>query len=167
MSAAVDRRQLSTIFYFQRSKRSLHRRLLLFNLTKQKLPGLLSIFALQTTNILPCKGNLLKHCTLLQIYYWRRNQNFCPVVKPKADVSLRHCTSKRVAVPETALFFSTTMKKFVVFILVLSALIVSEYYFLTEFFTQKRLPVITASLLVILLSLYILVRFFKRSVISS
>jgi hypothetical protein len=46
-------------------------------------------------------------------------------------------------------------------------LIVAEYYFLTEFFSQKRVSVIVVCLLVIVACLYGLTRFFKRSYFSS
>ncbi|WP_121352363.1 hypothetical protein [Flavisolibacter nicotianae] len=59
------------------------------------------------------------------------------------------------------------MKKFLIFILILSLLIVSEYYFFTEIFTQKRIPVIAVTGLVILICLYRLIRIFKRSILSS
>jgi hypothetical protein len=59
------------------------------------------------------------------------------------------------------------MKKFVAFILALSLLVTAEYYFLTEFFTHKRVAVIAVSLLVIIACLYSLTRFFRKSVISS
>jgi peptidoglycan hydrolase CwlO-like protein len=59
------------------------------------------------------------------------------------------------------------MKKFIVFIVLLSLLIVSEYYFLTEVFTQKRTWVLAVTLLVTLVCLYSLFRYFKRSLFSS
>ncbi|MBB1286702.1 hypothetical protein HRH25_20145 [Flavisolibacter sp. BT320] len=59
------------------------------------------------------------------------------------------------------------MKRFVVFIVLLSLLIVGEYYFLTEVITQKRGWVIGGSLLVSVVCLYFLIRFYKRSIISS
>ncbi len=59
------------------------------------------------------------------------------------------------------------MKRFVVFIMILLLLIVSEYYFLTEFFGHKRVPVIAFSLTAAILCLFYFIRFFKRSVISS
>jgi uncharacterized BrkB/YihY/UPF0761 family membrane protein len=59
------------------------------------------------------------------------------------------------------------MKRFVVFIVLLSLLIVGEYYFLTEVITQKRGWVIAGSLLVSVVCLYFLIRFYKRSIISS
>lgn len=66
-----------------------------------------------------------------------------------------------------SLSFSTTMKEFVVFILILSLLIAAEYYFFTEIFTHRRIAVIAVSLMVVLLCLFQLVRFFRRSFISS
>ncbi|HET7897309.1 MAG TPA: hypothetical protein VFL47_06560 [Flavisolibacter sp.] len=59
------------------------------------------------------------------------------------------------------------MKKFLVFLIILLLLIGSEYYFLTELFTQKRLPILAASLAVTLACLYFLFRYFKRSLFSS
>ena len=58
------------------------------------------------------------------------------------------------------------MKKFIVFIVILSLLIAAEYYFLIEFLTQKRIPVIAGTLLVIVGCLYYLTRFFKQSYFS-
>jgi heme/copper-type cytochrome/quinol oxidase subunit 4 len=62
---------------------------------------------------------------------------------------------------------STAMKKFIVFILVLSLLIIAEYYFLTEFFTQRRVPVILICLMAIIGCLYGLSRFFSQRYFSS
>jgi cation transport ATPase len=66
-----------------------------------------------------------------------------------------------------AIVATNTMKRLVVFILLLSLFIVGEYYFLTELITQKRAWVISASLLVTVICLYFLIRFFKHSLISS
>jgi hypothetical protein len=88
------------------------------------------------------------------------------VQKPKTTSLIRNLSRDRVVVP-TAVFLSTAMKKFIVFILVLSLLIAAEYYFLTELFTQKRAAVIACTLLVIVGCLIYLTRFFKRSYISS
>jgi hypothetical protein len=89
------------------------------------------------------------------------------VIKLKDIVSTRQRLNKRAAVTKTASLFPNTMKKFLVFILILSLLIVSEYYFFTEIFTQKRPLVIAVSAVVIAACLYRLIRFFKRSFISS
>jgi hypothetical protein len=59
------------------------------------------------------------------------------------------------------------MKKLVVFIFALSLLIASEYYLLDEIFTQQRLPVIGACLGLVLLCIFIFLRFFKKTVIAS
>ncbi|HEV7334096.1 MAG TPA: hypothetical protein VGN63_23895 [Flavisolibacter sp.] len=59
------------------------------------------------------------------------------------------------------------MKRFLIFIILLLLLIVGEYYFLTEVITQKRVWVIAVSLLVSVICLYFLIRFFKRTIISS
>ena len=75
--------------------------------------------------------------------------------------------SKRPAAAKAASLFPSNMKKFLAFILILSLLIVSEYYFFTEIFTQKRVAILVVSALVILLCLYRLIRIFKRSFISS
>ena len=72
-----------------------------------------------------------------------------------------------MAAVNAAALFPSTMKKFIVFILLLSLLVVSEYFFLTEIFSQKRVPVLAGTLLVTLSCLYSLFRYFKRSVLSS
>jgi hypothetical protein len=59
------------------------------------------------------------------------------------------------------------MKKFFVFILALFFLIASEYYFLTEIFTRRRLPVVAGSLAAVMLCIFVFLRFFKHSVPSS
>ena len=59
------------------------------------------------------------------------------------------------------------MKKFVIFIFALALLIASEYYLLTELFTQKRLPVIAGSFITVLLCIFVFLRFFKKSVSPS
>jgi hypothetical protein len=104
--------------------------------------------------------------TFAAIHVGGRNQNNYPVIKPKLFFSVYYRNSEREAL-STAAFFSTDMKKFIVFILVLSLLIAAEYYFLTEFLTQKRIPVIAGTLLVIVGSLFYLTRFFKQTYISS
>jgi len=89
------------------------------------------------------------------------------MLKPKYIVSVRRRTSKRAAAIVAATLFSNDMKKFIRFITILSLLIVSEYYFLTEVFSQRRVFILIISLLVIFACIYGLVRFFKRSFISS
>jgi hypothetical protein len=59
------------------------------------------------------------------------------------------------------------MKKFIIFILLLSLLVVSEYFFLTEMFSEKRVPVLVGTLLVTVACLYSLFRYFKRSIFTS
>ena len=87
--------------------------------------------------------------------------------KPKTIVSASNRTNKRAAATNAASLFSNSMKQFIVFIFLLTLLIVAEYYFLTEVFTQKRLFVVAGSLAIVLGCLYSLIRFFKRSVFSS
>jgi hypothetical protein len=87
--------------------------------------------------------------------------------KPQRIVSIGNQNSKRVSRSYGSLSFSTNMKDFLVFVLILSLLIAAEYYFFTEIFTQRRVVVIVISLTVVLLSIYQLVRFFRRSFISS
>lgn len=88
------------------------------------------------------------------------------MIKQKRFVSIRQRSSERAAADIAASLFSNTMKKFFVFILILLSLIVSEYYFLTEIFTQKRIPVLVVSFVVTIVCLYCLIRYFKRSVFS-
>ncbi len=59
------------------------------------------------------------------------------------------------------------MKKFLVFILFLTVLIVAEYYFFTEMFAQKRILVLLPSLLVMILSIYAIFRFAKKDIINT
>ncbi|NTS43172.1 hypothetical protein HRG84_19975 [Flavisolibacter sp. BT320] len=66
-----------------------------------------------------------------------------------------------------AIVATNTMKRFVVFIVLLSFFIIGEFYFLTELITQKRIWVIGVSLLLTVTCLYLLIRFFKHSLISS
>jgi hypothetical protein len=66
-----------------------------------------------------------------------------------------------------AAFSFTNMKKYIVFLFTLFFLIASEYYLLTEIFTRKRLPVIAASFAVVLLCIFIFLRFFRRTVSSA
>lgn len=58
------------------------------------------------------------------------------------------------------------MKKFLTFAGAMALLIAAEYYFLTEVFTRRRLPVIAGSLFVAILCILIFLRFFKASVAS-
>jgi len=59
------------------------------------------------------------------------------------------------------------MKKFAIFIFTLLLLIGCEYYLLTEIFTQKRLPVMGATLAGVFLCIFVFLRFFKKTVTSS
>lgn len=59
------------------------------------------------------------------------------------------------------------MKKFIQFILFLFVLIVSEYYFFIELFAQKRAWVLLPSLLVMGGAIYGILRFAKKTIISS
>ena len=63
--------------------------------------------------------------------------------------------------------FIPKMKKIIIFIVALFLLIASEYYFLTEVFTQKRIPAMAGSFTLILCCIFIFLRFFKKTVISS
>lgn len=87
--------------------------------------------------------------------------------KSQRIVSIGNQNCKGVSRMYGSLFFSTAMKEFIIFILVLSLLIAAEYYFFTEVFTHRRPAVITVSAVVILGCLFQLVRVFRRSVISS
>ncbi|HVF98155.1 MAG TPA: hypothetical protein VM871_12570, partial [Flavisolibacter sp.] len=57
--------------------------------------------------------------------------------------------------------------KFLFFLLTLFLLIAAEYYFLTEIFARKRLPVIVGSITCVLFCIFIFLRFFKKSVVAS
>jgi uncharacterized BrkB/YihY/UPF0761 family membrane protein len=95
------------------------------------------------------------------------NQNTYPVIKPRHNLFATRDRKQERAATITATFLTNTMKRFVVFIVLLGLLIMGEYYFLTEVITQKRGWVIVASLLVSVICLYFLIRFYKRSIISS
>lgn len=60
----------------------------------------------------------------------------------------------------------TNMKKFIVFVVALLFLVASEYYFLTELFTRRRLPVVFVSLACTVLCVFVFLRFFKNSATS-
>lgn len=87
--------------------------------------------------------------------------------KPQRIVSIGNHNRNGTSRLHGSLSFSTTMKEFIVFILILSLLIAAEFYFFTEIFTHRRVAVIIVSLVVIVACLYQLVRFFRRSFISS
>ncbi len=83
------------------------------------------------------------------------NQNHCIEVVKQAE---------GMAAKDAAFSF-ILMKKFLVFIFFLFLLIAAEYYFLTEIFTQKRLPVLSGSLVLIVVCMVVFVRFFRKSVL--
>ncbi|MDQ3277952.1 MAG: hypothetical protein M3Q06_06485 [Bacteroidota bacterium] len=89
------------------------------------------------------------------------------MIKTEPTVSVRKQKSKEAAAVLASSHLTNTMKRFLIFIILLSLLIVGEYYFLTEMFTQKRPGVIAGSLGIAILCVYFLVRFYKRSIISS
>lgn len=89
-----------------------------------------------------------------------------PMIEPQRIESVRHRTHKKAGRLYGSPFSTGTMKKFLVFILLLTLLVAAEYYFFTEIFTQKRPLIIVLSLAAMLACLYQLVRFFKRSFIS-
>jgi hypothetical protein len=59
------------------------------------------------------------------------------------------------------------MKKFLTFILFLVVLILSEYYFLNEVFAHKRMFILLPSLLLSVLCIFAIVRFFKKFILPS
>lgn len=59
------------------------------------------------------------------------------------------------------------MKKFLNFIIVLLLLVVSEYFLLTELFSQKRVPVLSLSLVVTLVCIYGVIKFFKKNILTA
>lgn len=61
------------------------------------------------------------------------------------------------------LFF---MKKFLIFIFLITILIMGEYYFINEVFAQRRLLVMGTSLFVIIVSVYTIFRFAKKRFIG-
>ena len=87
--------------------------------------------------------------------------------KSKSIVSVRYEESKSDEPLLRLTLFSNTMKKFFIFLFTLLILIGSEYYFLTELFAQKRIPVLAVSLLVTIGCLFFLFRYFKRSIFPS
>jgi hypothetical protein len=66
-----------------------------------------------------------------------------------------------------AAFSFINMKKIFVFIITLFFLIASEYYLLTEIFTRKRLLIMAGSLAIVLLCIFVFLRFFRKSVTSA
>jgi hypothetical protein len=59
------------------------------------------------------------------------------------------------------------MKKFLIFILFLLLLIVSEYLLLNELFSHKRTGILLLSLLGTLLCIYALIKFFKKYILPA
>jgi len=59
------------------------------------------------------------------------------------------------------------MKKFLIFIFFLTILIVAEYYFFIEMFSQKRAVVLMAGLLIMSLAIYAIFRFAKKNIINT
>lgn len=64
-----------------------------------------------------------------------------------------------------AFSFSRFMKKFLIFILVLLLLIISEYFLVNELFSHKRPPVLLLSLLGTVLCIYGVIKFFKKNIL--
>ena len=86
-----------------------------------------------------------------------KNQSYCIKIVNK----LTEGTAAEAA------FSFTNMKKIFVFVITLFFLIASEYYLLTEIFTRKRFVVIAASLAVVVLCIFVFLRFFRKTVISA
>jgi len=59
------------------------------------------------------------------------------------------------------------MKKFLVFILFLSLLILSEYFLLNELFSDRRVFILLPSLLGTLLCIYAVIKFFKKYILPA
>ena len=59
------------------------------------------------------------------------------------------------------------MKKFLIFIFFLTVLIIAEYYFFIEMFSQKRVIVLMPGLLVMALAIYAIFRFAKKNIVST
>lgn len=146
----------------------LHRRLFLFSLTVTHQPRQRSIFAVSDEYPIHEKtANRETAASQFAGTLMGSQPKQTSVKEPVEIVSTRRETSRRAAKTKVASLLPDTMKKFLIFILILSLLIVSEYYFFTEIFTQKRIPVIAVTGIVILLCLYRLIRIFKRSIVSS
>ncbi|MGN6164362.1 MAG: hypothetical protein ACTHOF_07470 [Flavisolibacter sp.] len=56
------------------------------------------------------------------------------------------------------------MKKFLTFILFLTILIIAEYYFFIEMFSKKRTFILLPSLLFMLIAIYGIFRFAKKTI---
>jgi hypothetical protein len=59
------------------------------------------------------------------------------------------------------------MKRFLIFILFLGFLILAEIYFLTEIFSKKRVLIMLPSLLIALISIIAIFRYFKKYILPS
>ncbi|MGZ3848415.1 MAG: hypothetical protein ACXVMS_10910 [Flavisolibacter sp.] len=59
------------------------------------------------------------------------------------------------------------MKKFLIFILFLTVLIVAEYYFFTEMLSRKRTLVLMPSLVLVIIAIYGIFRFAKKNIINT
>lgn len=152
------------VVFVQRGKSCLRRRLFLFSLTIKNNGKCPPIFALYSPISFLLKVNLINPLPLA-VAVLDCHQNYYSVIKLLSEQFATRIPKKEKAA--AAIVATTTMKRFVVFIILLSLFIAGEYYFLTELITQKRAWVISASLLVSVISLYYLIRFFKHSLISS
>ena len=59
------------------------------------------------------------------------------------------------------------MKRFVIFILIISCLILSSHYFFTEIFSERRPLVLGLSFVLILSSVFGVMKFAKRNIINT
>lgn len=71
--------------------------------------------------------------------------------------------SKGAAAKASFSFFH--MKKIVVFVVLLIAFILSEYFFLTELFSGRRTSYLLGSAIFILICVFAFIRYFKKSVL--
>lgn len=70
----------------------------------------------------------------------------------------------RERLPGSSLFY-LFMKKFLIFILFLLLLILSEYFLLNELFAQKRIFILLPSLVITVLCIYAVIKFFKKYIL--
>ena len=59
------------------------------------------------------------------------------------------------------------MKNFIIFILFLLLLIVSEYFLLNELLAARRLGIVLPSLLGTVLFIYLVIKFFKKNILPT
>ena len=59
------------------------------------------------------------------------------------------------------------MKKFLIFIFLLTVLIIAEYYFFIEIFSQNRTIVLLPGFLVMALAIYAIFRFAKKNILNT